>query len=771
MVEPKGRDKATATATATLAGLSVEQVLEFAPDAIIGADGDGRIVLANHQTELLFGYSRDELLGEQVEALIPQRFRPGHPEHRTGYFADPRTRPMDELALHGVRKDGTEFPAEISLSSIDVDAGRLAVAAVRDVTERRSAEQARARLAAIVDASDDAIVGFATSGIITSWNAGAERLFELSADEAIGHPVTAVTQADGPLRVADLLARAVDIEAVEHHEVQYQRSDGTTVDVHLTLSPIRGADGAVTGVATIARDISARKRAELMFQHLLRFAPDAIVGVDQGGTIVLANEQAELLFGYTRDELVGSSLDRLVPARSRGVHPAHRQEYFDDPVTRPMGAGLELAGVRKDGSEFPAEISLSSIKTHDGVVATVAVRDISERAESERERKMAEELNQARRLESVGQLAGGIAHDFNNLLGVIINYATFVADELPETGQAHDDVEEIRHAARRAADLTRQLLIFSRREIVKREVLDLNGLVAGLENLLRRALGERVELELRFGENLWPIEADPGQLEQILVNLAVNARDAMPDGGRLLVETANAMVDEPLAGGRGDLASGRYVRLTVTDVGVGMDEEVRRRALEPFFTTKPKGEGTGLGLATVYGIVTQAGGRLDLDSELGHGTSVKVHLPATDRSLVPAGAAVPDAPKGRGETLLVVEDEPEVRQLTERILTSAGYLVMTASGGAEALSVTSAENVDLLLTDLVMPGMLGSELVERLRADRPELKVVIMSGYSHAVLSGSEIADSPWSAFIEKPFTADGLLRAVRELLDVGEAT
>ena len=278
-----------------------------------------------------------------------------------------------------------------------------------------------------------------------------------------------------------------------------------------------------------------------MFAQLLEFAPDAIVGSGSDGRIVLANHRAGELFGYPRSELIGQPVELLVPDWFGSPDADPRDGYIPDTTSTPAGTGVELVGVRKDASEFPAEISVSSIETENGIVATAAVRDVSDRADTERERALAEELNQARRLESVGQLAGGIAHDFNNLLGIIINYAKFAADALPEDGQTREDVEEIRTAAKRAAELTRQLLIFSRREVVKSEVLDLNDVVAELGNLLHRALGERITLETRFGDELWPVEADPGQLEQVLVNLAVNARDAMPEGGRLIVETTNTV--------------------------------------------------------------------------------------------------------------------------------------------------------------------------------------------------------------------------------------
>jgi PAS domain S-box-containing protein len=627
-------------------GSTFEQLLEAAPDAIVGIDGEGKIVLVNGQTESLFGYPRADLLGQPVEMLVPERFRELHPGHRSGYFGEPRTRPMGaDLDLYGRRRDGSEFPAEISLSAIDTEDGRLATAAIRDVSDRRAVER--------------------------------------------------------------------------------------------------------------------------KFEQFLEFAPDAVLGVASGGQIELVNQQAEKLFGYDRAELVGNRVEMLVPERFRDVHPGHRSGYFAEPRARAMGAGVELFAVRKDGSEFPAEISLSSIETEEGMLATVAVRDISERAESERERALNEQLAQARRLESVGQLAGGIAHDFNNILGVIMNYAEFVGDELDPDSQTRKDVEEIRRAAERAAALTRQLLIFSRREVVKPELLYLRDVVSNLENLLRRALGERVELETHLGERC-AVEADPGQIEQVLVNLAVNARDAMPDGGRLVIEIDKAELDGEFADMHPDIEPGSYVRLKVSDTGVGMDAETVERAFEPFFTTKGKGEGTGLGLATVYGIVTGAGGRVDIYSEPGMGTTIKIHLPAS--SAVPdEGEAPPEArPVGRGEVVLVVEDEPDVRRMAERILSKGGYSVLSTGGGEEALEIfqQGEQAVDLLLTDVIMPGMLGTELVERIKPIRPGLGVVFMSGYSHQVLAPEALAAQGVAAFIEKPFNAAELLRTLRETLD-----
>jgi PAS domain S-box-containing protein len=500
------------------------------------------------------------------------------------------------------------------------------------------------------------------------------------------------------------------------------------------------------------------------FEQFLEFVPDAIVGVGQDGRIVLVNGQAEKMFGYPRRDLVGQAMEMLVPPRYRENHPTHRAAYFEEPRTRPMGVGIELFAKRRDGAEVPVEISLSSIELEGETIATAAIRDISDRAESEREKALQQQLDRARRLESVGQLAGGIAHDFNNILGVIMNYAEFVAGELDAESPAQQDVEEIRRAAERAAALTRQLLIFSRREVAKPEILYLREVIAGLENLLRRALGERVELETHFGPERMPVEIDPGQLEQVLVNLAVNARDAMPEGGRLLIEVDQAELDEEYAYMHPDTEPGTYVRLKVSDTGEGMDAETVERVFEPFFTTKD--DGTGLGLATVYGIVTGAGGRIDVYSEPGMGTTIKAHFPAASDKPAGGSAEAAQPAGGQGEVVLVVEDEPEVRRMAERILAKGGYSVIGTDRGQDAVRTCEDrdQEIDLLLTDVIMPEMLGTELVERVRSLRPGIRVIYMSGYSHEVLAPAALGNGG-SAFPEKPFSSKELLCTVGQLL------
>jgi PAS domain S-box-containing protein len=523
------------------------------------------------------------------------------------------------------------------------------------------------------------------------------------------------------------------------------------------------------------------KLDDRQFLSLLEAAPDAMVCVQQDGRMALANGQMEQLFGYSKDEMIGHPVELLVPDAARGVHPRHRAEYLANPKPRPMGVGMELAGRRRDGSTFPAEISLWTISTDQGLLVTAAIRDITERleAQAERERlmrqaersRLEQQLQQSQRLESLGELAGGVAHDFNNLLGVISSYAAFVADEVrrPEASGLSEtvvtDIEQVRLAAQRAAGLTRQLLAFARREVVQPKVLNLNDVVGSVLELLQRTLGEHIDVVTEFGDHLNAVLADPGKVEQILVNLAVNARDAMPGGGRLTISTANTDVDEAYAASRADLAPGRYVALTVADNGTGMPPEVIERAFDPFFTTKPKGAGTGLGLATIHGIVAQAGGNVRIHSEPGIGTTIAVLLPVTDQAS--AGASADDgAEGGGGELVLVVEDESALREVTRRILTRNGYRVLACASGDEAIAAASEcdERIALLLTDVVMPGMQGKEAAERICQIQPGIRVLYMSGYTEGLLSAQGVLDEGIN-LIEKPFTESAMLKKLRAVI------
>jgi PAS domain S-box-containing protein len=542
--------------------------------------------------------------------------------------------------------------------------------------------------------------------------------------------------------------------------------------VALTWSITRSSEKHLT--------IEAQPVAALWLAAIVESSADAIIGKTLGGVITSWNWGAEQMYGYAAEEMVGCNVSVLVPPDRPDELPAMLARLAGGERV----ARFETQRLRKDGTVIVVEVSVSPIR--DGTVivgASTVARDVTDRKRAEAEmHDLQDQLHQAQRLESVGQLAGGIAHDFNNLLAAIMNYAALVSGGLMELTSRLDlgadvgvatmtaDVVEITNVATRAALLTRQLLIFSHRDVIKPETLDLNVVVAEVENLLRQMIGEGVVLSTDLAANLPRTRMDRGQIEQVLMNLAVNARDAMPAGGTMRVATSGFRADDDYDGKHG-VSGGVCVRLEVSDTGCGMLPDVAARAFEAFFTTKAKGKGSGLGLATVYGIVAQAGGEVTLDSEPGLGTTIRVDLPATPDD--PATDARKDPPvipsTSSGETILLVEDEDMVRVPAERMLISHGYRVLAASNADEALRIARehAGDIALLLSDMVMPGQSGKDLAVQLTRLRPATRVLFMSGYSQDVIVEHGILEDGLD-LIEKPFAAEDLLRRIRGILDAG---
>jgi hypothetical protein len=497
---------------------------------------------------------------------------------------------------------------------------------------------------------------------------------------------------------------------------------------------------------------------------VLDASPNSIVAVDTAAKITYANPQVEATFGYRRHELIGQPIEMLLPERLAKRHVAERDRFLANPVARPTGIGLDLVGRRKDGSEFAVEISLSPVDTPAGLLVFATIVDITAR-------KLAEyQLLQAQKLETVGRLAGGIAHDFNNVLFAITGYAELLAEDLAPGRRDHLDPDEalrsvqaINAAASRAATLTAQLLAFSRRQVVRPEVLDLDAAIEGLRPMLRRLIGDNVSLAIRPGPDTGRLRADRGQLDQILINLAINARDAMPDGGALTIETGNVDLDETYTQQHLDVAPGPYVYLAVTDTGPGMDTVTRDHVFEPFFTTKEQGQGAGLGLATIYGTVQQAGGHIWVYSEPGIGSSFKLYFPRVDAPVEPAPGEPTSRAPADGATLMVVEDETAVRDMTSIVLRRAGYAVTAVPDGPDALErlAARADPIDVLVTDVVMPGMSGIDLAERVLDQYPTAGVVLLSGYTAETLDLDRVV-SRGALFLSKPVNATDLLDAVR---------
>ncbi|HKT87938.1 MAG TPA: PAS domain S-box protein [Candidatus Sulfotelmatobacter sp.] len=633
-------------------------ILEAIPDAVAAVNEQGLIIQANSQTEALFGYTRDELIGQKVEMLVPERQRPQHGVHRGRYHQYPKIRRMGSgLDLYGRRRDGTEFPVEISLSPLSLDGGFVVLSVIRDITDRKRVEEelrraneeldrrktrelrdSQNRLSLITDSSQDAIIGKSLDGIVTHWNKGAEQIYGYTPQEIIGKPITMLAPPDRAEEIVEILRKIRNGERVDYFESVRVTKDKRQLNMSIAVSPIHDAEGRIVGASTIARNITAQKKVE-------------------------------------------------------------------------------------------------------------------------------DQLRQSQKMEAVGRLAGGIAHDFNNLLGIVTACSELLKGKVEPDGAEY--VENIREAAKRGASLTKQLLAFSRRQPALPQVLDLNERLREVSKLLRPLMGDDVEVTVLSRSSTAIVEVDPGQLDQIVVNLAVNARDAMPRGGRLIIEIAGFNFDEAFVKQHPPMTAGSYVMLAISDNGIGMDEATRGRIFEPFFTTKEVGKGTGLGLSTVYGIIKQSGGHVWVYSEVGHGTTFKIYFPSAEKKLEGEEASEEESLPARreGSTILLVEDDAMMRRLTRKMLEEHGYKVLEAEDGKAALKVIGASHasIDLTLTDVVMKGMTGPELVLRMTESHPAMKVIYMSGYTGELVSHQGVDTT--IQLLEKPFTKAALLKTVDSVL------
>jgi two-component system cell cycle sensor histidine kinase/response regulator CckA len=616
----------------------------------------------------------------------------------------------------------------------------------------RGGAEASSRLAAIVTSSHDAIVGKTLDGVVTSWNAGAERIFGYTAGEMIGQSIFRLVPEDRHDAERDLLERLRQGENVAGEEAERIRKDGQRIWISLSVSPVRDAEGRLIGAASIKRDITERRRAETELrrhQDQLRLAHRAAqVGAwhwDVTTRQLTWDDGLRQLYGLRADETVNDLAGFL--AR---VHPDDRdrvERSFQRALQGGGGLGHEYRIVLSSGEiRWLADLGQVGLDSEGHAIYVTGIGlDITARRAAE------ERLREAHRLQAAGQLAGGIAHEANNQMSVVLGAVHFLLrrDDLPEPAAA--DVGLIRRAAERTATITQQLLAFSRRQLLRLENVDLNELVESAEPLLRRSLAETQELVIRLGELAGPVRADHHQLEQVLLNLILNARDAMPQGGQVTIETGR---------------NGQTAFLTVRDTGVGMDQQILRRAFEPFFTTKEIGQGTGLGLSVVHGIVAQVGGQIQADSEPGRGSVFTLRLPIAAAPAASAGTSGADAggPPPGGATVLVVEDDETVRRMTVRALDEAGYATLEATDGQEALDLVRQRPSppDLVVTDLGMPRMDGHQLAQRLRADHPSLPVLLISGHVHPDPQPAE--GPPWP-LLRKPFPPEELVRQVAEML------
>jgi two-component system cell cycle sensor histidine kinase/response regulator CckA len=508
---------------------------------------------------------------------------------------------------------------------------------------------------------------------------------------------------------------------------------------------------------------------EALLQAVLNAAVDGIVLIDKAGIIQSVNPAVQKMFGYPPEELAGRNVKILMPAPWREEHDGYLARYQATGEARIIGIGRKVEGQRRDGSTFPVDLAVSEVRHGDDLFYLGTLRDISERV------RMEAEIRQAQKMEAIGRLAGGVAHDFNTLLGTIRGYSELLLAALPHGEPFRDHAEQIHRAALRGAQLTRQLLLFSRRQEILAQAVDLVRLLGDLEVMLDRLIGEDIQVVRRIEPRVGPVWGDPGELHQVILNLVVNACDAMPSGGILTLSLRDLDADEELAIEGGRLPPGPYVVLQVADTGMGMDEGVRGRIFEPFFTTKEPGKGTGLGLSTVHAIIRRSKGGIAVESRPEQGATFHIYLPRAGESAhkeaepatVPEEAVAPtDVPRG-GETILLVEDDDMFRGLLRQVLESQGYQVLVAENPAVALALVAARGgaIQLMLSDMVMPGGTGASLARQLGAQYPEMKVALMSGYTDDDLATREADTTTADAFLEKPFATQDLLRLIRNLL------
>jgi PAS domain S-box-containing protein len=696
-------------------------LLEAAPDAMVIVSQDGRIQLVNGQLERLFGYERTELLGQPVEVLIPESFRQGHPHHRSEYFREPRARPMGQgISLRAVRKDGSDFPAEISLAPMQSAEGLLVTAAIRDVSERRRAEN---KFRDLLEAAPDAIVIVNAAGIIQLVNAQTERLFGYARQELLGHPIELLIperyRGHHPGHRAGFFSTPTPRAMGTGRELLGLRKDGSEFPVEISLSPIETEDGTL--VSSAIRDISDRVKAEERFRGLLESAPDAMVIVDAEGRVLLVNAQTEKLFGYPREELVGKPVELLMPERYRGVHPGHRRNYFSEPRVRGMGADLELYGRRRDGSEFPIEISLSPLRTNSGVVVSSAIRDITER------KRLEHKMQEANRLKS--EFLANMSHELRTPLNAIIGFAELMHDGIvgPVSAEHKDYLGDILSSSKHLLQLINDILDLAKVESGKLEfyceAVDLGRLVGEVRDILRGlASKKRLRIETQFDPDVDVALVDPARIKQVLYNYLSNAMKFTPDGGRISIRVTSQSAD--------------FFRIEVEDTGVGISPEEFERLFVEFQQldagTAKRYQGTGLGLVLTKRIIEAHGGYVEVRSKKGYGSAFSAVLPrfgAAHASETRAPAFAIASPLA----VMVLEPDPAMRNLLAELLSDLAGRVDTAESCAEASALCRTRAYDALVLDPLAPGIRGGEGLRDLRAsplnvDVPMFAVTRSSG-------------------------------------------
>ncbi|HXD33706.1 MAG TPA: PAS domain S-box protein [Pyrinomonadaceae bacterium] len=749
-----------------------------ATDAIYVHDLNGRYTLINNAGIKLIGYSRAEILEMNIGDVVSQQ---SLEQIKHNFDQKLRNHEPTIYEVDVITRDGKKIPIEVNSRLIyerGVPVGVQGTA--RDITERKRAEKAlresEEQFRALFENAKDVLFTCDLSGNFTSLNRAGEIVTEYSREEAVGMNFAQVVAPEHLHIAKEMLSRKAQADVATTYELEIVTKSRRRVLFEIS-SRSRYREGKVIGVQGSARDITERKsaeealrRSEEQYRILFESNPLPMWVFDLETLSLLAlNEAAVRHYGYTREAFLSLKLQDLHPSLEEAEAMASRLNRIES--LSDLGEWRHRTAI---GSIINVVITANITQFSQRQAGLMLAHDITERKRAEEALHSSQlQLQQSQKLEAIGQLAGGVAHDFNNLLTAISGYTDLSLRRLSEDDPVRRNLLETKKASERAASLTRQLLAFSRKQILEPKVLDLNLVVHDMHKMLQRLIGEDIVLSAKLAINIGKVKADPGQVQQIIMNLIVNARDAMPRGGMATIETGNVRLDEAYMLGKAAVQPGDYVMLAMSDTGCGMDEKTLARIFEPFFTTKEAGKGTGLGLSTVYGIVKQSGGYISAYSEVGAGTVFKVYLPriAGDREPVKLKTVARSEARGT-ETILLVEDETVVRRMSSMILESNGYRVLQAADATEALAIFDQhrDEIELLLTDVIMPGMSGRVLAEKIGLIRAELPVLYMSGYTDdAIVRHGLLCDG--LEFLQKPFTSEVLTNKVRDVLDARKSS
>ena len=741
--------------------------VESSIDAIVTKSLDGTITGWNPAAERLFGYPATEAVGQRIDLIVP----PTRAEEvsdilrRVGWGET-----IENYETERLRRDGSLVQVSLAISPIKAPSGSIigASTTARDITASRRTEHAlrqqieeRRR---IFDTSQDLILVIDPQGVLVQVSPSAATILGYAPKEMIGRNASEFLHADdleisrAEMRLARRGKRARNTDS------RYIHKDGRIV----TLSWMGAWSEPVRRYFFVGRDMTESRLAqetlresEQLARGIIDTALDAFVQIDENGCIRNWNSRAETIFGWSHDEALGKNLgDLIIPGIHRAGHASGLARFLSTGEGPILGRRIEIEALRRDGTEFKVELSVTALKRRDGFVFNGFIRDLTDKIAAE------DRIRQAEKMEAVGQLTGGIAHDFNNILTVITGTIEILAEAVQRDPQLAAITRMIDEAASRGADLTQHLLAFARKQPLQPRETDINELIIGTAKLLQPTLGEQIEIESVFEEEACMATVDPSQLATAILNLALNSRDAMPSGGKLILETGMAFLDESYAAMHGDVRPGRYALIAVSDTGTGIPAAILDKVFNPFFTSKGPGKGTGLGLSMVYGFVKQSAGHIMIYSEEGHGTTIKMYLPPGTGALSAAEDAIAAAVEGGHETILVVEDDKLVRDYVLTQLHSLGYATLDAANAAEALAIVAAGNAfDLLFTDVIMPGtMNGRQLANEVEKARPGLRVLFTSGYTENAIIHHGRLDSG-VLLLAKPYRKSDLAAMIRKAL------